>query len=49
MRDRKKGIDTATQVFRKNLVQPEITGTDAKFSEFIPVEQAVMKPELAGY
>lgn len=48
MKDRRKGVDAAINVYRKNIVQPTTTGTDVRYSEFIPQEEGVIPPELRG-
>jgi hypothetical protein len=48
MRDRKKGIDTALQVYRKDQTFNTITGRDAKYSDRLPTEEGVQRPQLQG-
>jgi hypothetical protein len=48
MKDRSQGIDDALKVYRKNIIAPTITGTDARYSSTINQEQGVLKPELHG-
>jgi hypothetical protein len=48
MKDRNDGIKDALGVYRRNLIFPTITGTDARYSSTINQEQGVLKPELHG-